>query len=181
MTGKARMLVAAAALAAPLFAASAAVGYVVGPCNGSVTINGIAYGPANDTPANPIVVPREGTATWEGSTRFPIHDHTGAVGIVVGPATISVATWAGENADDETQASGVYQLEDAFDRLPVDVVGLYRVRGFHRGAEGQCEGEVVVRIEGNPLATVPGAASVGLTALALGGVAGAAFARRPGP
>jgi hypothetical protein len=47
--------------------------------------------------------------------------------------------------------------------LPFDVVGVYRVSGFHHGDVGACDGFVYVKIEGNPLATVPGAAAAALT------------------
>lgn len=165
-------IVGALAIAVPASAA------ITGPCNGSVTIGGVTYGPDNDTASNPIVVPRSGVAEWQGTTGVVIKDHTGQVGVEIGPATIEVAGWSGANKKKDTEARGTYQLEDAFDKLPVDLVGLYKVTGFHRGTPAPgCEGNVMIKVEGNPLGTVPGAASVALTVLSGAGLVAAGIAR----
>ncbi|MDX1447591.1 MAG: hypothetical protein R3246_00895 [Acidimicrobiia bacterium] len=134
---------------------------IEGPCDGSVTIGGVTYGPENDTPDDPIVVPAERsgvTADWEATTGTPITDHAGTVGIVVGPVTIEIADWNGENAENETDASGSYDLAS----LPVtNLTGLYEVTGSHSGEGGTCSGSVMVLLEGNPLSNPVGAASVG--------------------
>ncbi len=176
------MLTALSGVVLTLLAAWPARANVTGPCNGSATIQGVTYTPANDTPSNPVVLPNEKgvVASWEGSTDGPIHNHHGEIGVDVGPFTIKVADWAGENKKDEVQKKGKYQLDDAYAKLPLGIVGIFRVSGFHEGDEARCDGFVYVKIEGNPLATVPGAASVALTVVTavLVGVAG--IARRPG-
>lgn len=152
---------------------------IQGPCDGSVTIDGVAYGPQNDTPANPIVVPNtEGlVAAWEGSTGPVITDHTGHLDLVIGPGSVRLADWAGENADREVSASGTYSVDEAFALLPIDVVGLYELTGSHAGNGGSCTGSVMVLIEGNPLGTPIGlVALIGLL-LALVGIG---LARRLG-
>jgi hypothetical protein len=57
-------------------------------------------------------------------------------------------------------------------------VGLYKVIGQSEGPAGKCSGSALVKVAGNPLRTVAGAAAAGLTALgAVGlGVAGVASA-----
>ncbi|MBI2238332.1 MAG: hypothetical protein HYU54_07400 [Actinobacteria bacterium] len=165
-----------------LFAAPAGAA-VTGPCDGSATIEGVTYTPANDTPGNPVALPdKEGVvASWEGSTDGPIHNHNGEIGVDVGPFTIPVADWAGENKKDEVQKKGEYQLDDAYAKLPLGIVGLFRVSGSHIGDEASCEGFVYVKIEGNPLSTVPGVAAAALTTATAALVAAAGVARRPGP
>jgi hypothetical protein len=170
-----------AVLAFPLAAAAGAG--IEGPCDGSVTIGGSTYGPANDTPANPIVVPDEPglTAQWQGSTGVVIKDHSGSVGIQVGPFTIAPADWrwSGPNEEEATSASGTTSIDEAKALLPLDIVGVYEVRGTHAGDGGACEGMALVRVEGNPLSTAPGAgAAVGLAGSAVG-LGFAARGRKP--
>lgn len=144
---------------------------VSGPCDGKVTIDGVTYTPANDTAADPIVVPADAaTAEWEGTTGVAITDHTGRLGVVVGPGSVPIASWSGENADLETSASGVYDIGDARAELPVDLVGLYELTGTHSGSGGTCTGTAMVRIEGTPLTTPVGAAAAAVTLLSLIGL-----------
>jgi hypothetical protein len=168
-----------AAVLGPFLLARPAFADVTGPCDGSVTIKGVTYTPDNDSPGDPVVVPSGSgvVAKWEGSTDVPIKNHHGEILVHIGPASIAVASWEGENADEETQASGSYDLDDAYAKLPLDVVGIYRVSGYHEGKGGRCDGFVYVKIEGNPLATVPGAAAAALTVAAVAGVVVAAFAK----
>lgn len=167
-----RLAVIGAAAMGVLLVAAPASAVVTGPCDGSVTIAAVTYGPENDTPENPIVVPAERsglTAEWEGSTGVPITNHSGQVGIVVGPTTVQIADWSGENADEETEASGSYQ----FASLPTfvtNLTGLYEVTATHAGTGGACAGSVMVLMEGNPLTTPVGAASVGGMLLAGAGM-----------
>lgn len=145
---------------------------VSGPCDGSVTIDGVRYTSANDSPSNPIVIPDEPdlVASWEGSTTTPITDHTGDIGVVVGPATVVLETWGGPNAEESTSSSGDYSVDEARAQLPVDLVGLYEVTAHHAGTGGACEGSVMILIEGNPLTTPAGAGAGAGTLLAAVGV-----------
>lgn len=153
---------------------------VDGPCSGTVTIDGIVYSEANDNAGDPIVIPDEDglIAFWEGSTDAPITDYTGELGVVVGPATIDIASWGGANADLETGSSGSYFIDDARDVLPINLVGLYEVSGFHRGEGGACDGFVMVLLEGSPLTNPVGAGAAAGTVLAVLGVLSAGR-RRP--
>jgi hypothetical protein len=170
-------------VALPLaLAAPASAKITEGPCDGSVTIQGVTYTPANDTPGNPAVIPNESgvIVDYTGNTGgVVIKDHSGSISIHVGPIPIEVATWAGENADELVEKTDTYPLDQAYEALPFDVVGIYRVSGEHSGEGGACAGFAYVRIEGNPITTVPGAAATAVTVAAAGGVVGAAFAKKP--
>ncbi|MFP5332930.1 MAG: hypothetical protein ACLGHX_11305 [Acidimicrobiia bacterium] len=163
-----RVVVIAVTVGASMILTLPAVAVVTGPCDGSVTVGGVTYGPENDTPDDPIVVPadRAGVvADWEGTTGVPITDHSGAVGIVVGPVTVEIADWSGENADQETRASGMYDL-GSLPGFVSNLTGLYEVSGTHSGTGGSCAGSVMVLLEGNPLSSPVGAASAGGALLA---------------
>lgn len=143
-----------------------------GPCDGSAVIDGETYTGDNDTADNPIVIPdKEGvTAQWEGRTEIPIKNHSGHLGVVIGPGTIEIADWSGENAEEATDASGNQSIDRLREMLPVSVVGLYEVTGAHAGEGGTCTGSVMVLIEGNPITTPVGASAAVGTLLALGGI-----------
>ncbi|MEX2279276.1 MAG: hypothetical protein WEA76_04215 [Acidimicrobiia bacterium] len=162
------------ALAAfPLLAAMPALGSVTPPCNGSVTIGGATYGPDNDTAGNPIVIPADKSgvvAVWTATTGTPITDHSGSVGIVVGPSTVELASWNGENADLETTVEGDFSLASAPSFLQ-SLTGLYEVTATHSGNGGSCDGSVMVKLEGNAATTPVGAASIGGTVAAALGLA----------
>lgn len=150
-----------------------------GPCRGTVTIDGVVYSEANDSAANPIVVPDESglIAFWEGSTDVPITNHTGKIGVVLGPTTINIEEWGGENSDLETESSDSYAIDDARDVLPINLVGLYEVSGFHNGDGGNCDGSVMILLEGNPLTTPVGGGSAAGAVLALAGLLSAGRVR----
>jgi hypothetical protein len=153
-----------------------------GPCDGSVTIQGITYTPANDTPGNAVVIPDESgvVVDYSGDTGgVVIKNHHGSIAVDVGPIPITVAEWSGRNADEEVATTDTYALDDAFAKLPFDIVGIYRVSGSHEGRGGTCEGFAYVKIEGNPLGTVPGIAATVITVGGAAGVVAAASARKP--
>ncbi len=155
-----------------LLMGTAALAAVEGGCSGTVTIGGATYTEANDSPSNPIVIPDEEglIASWTGSTGSVIKDFKGELGVVIGPSSIVFADWEGPNDDEETDSKGDYAVDDAKDQIPVSLVGLYEVGGFHRGEGGDCEGSVMILLEGNPLTTPVGAGSAAGAVLALVGV-----------
>ena len=109
-------------------------------------------------------------AEWEGSTATPITDHSGEVGIVIGPSTVVLEDWSGENAEEDTGAGGSYSVDDAKDFLPFELVGLYELSAIHSGEGGTCQGSAMLLIEGNPLTTPVGGAAVAGTLIAAVGV-----------
>lgn len=162
-----------------LLAALPASGVVTGGCDGSVTIAGVTYGPDNDTADNPIVVPADKAgvvAGWEGSTSTPITDHTGSVGVEVGPVTLEIQSWGGANAENETSAEGTYAL-DSLPPFVKGLTGIYEVTATHSGTGGSCAGSVMVRLDGNAATSPVGAASIGGTLLAAAGLLAAGRGR----
>ncbi len=175
-----RPLAVIAAATTLLLIGTAAQAAVEGGCSGTVTIGGEIYTENNDSASNPIVIPDEAdlTASWTGTTGSNvITDYTGELGVVVGPATIVFADWVGANDAEATASQGTYAIDDARDELPVNLVGLYEVSGFHRGTGGSCEGSVMIELEGNPLTNPVGAASTAGALLALAGVFAAGRAK----
>jgi len=144
-----------------LWGSTAAFASKTGPCDGSVTIDGVRYDSTNDTADDPIVVPADKggvTASWEGTTGTPITNHSGSVSVVVGPIPIEIASWAGTNSDMEVSASGTYDLADIPDFVK-SLTGLYEVHAEHSGDGGTCEGTVMVKLDGNGLTSPVGAVS----------------------
>ncbi len=162
-----------------LLMGTAAQAAVEGGCSGTVTIDDKTYTEANDSPSNPIVIPDEEglIASWTGSTGSVIKDFQGELGVVIGPASIVFVDWEGLNTDGKKDSKGNYQVDEAKDQLPVNLVGLYEVSGFHRGEGGDCEGSVMILLEGNPLTTPVGGGSAAGAVLALVGVLSAGRAR----
>lgn len=154
---------------------------VSGGCTGKAVIDGVQYGPGNDTPGNAIIVPDndDAVASWSGEVPFANTNFDGNAAITVGPWGIEVADWSGSNSDDVREASGDYSLGELRSALPVDVgiAGIYEVVVKHKADGGSCEANVFVKFEGSPLATPLGivtAAGLVLTAL---GLLGAMFAK----
>ncbi len=179
-----RMLTVIGIVGAFIVTPTAAQAAIEGDCTGSATIDGVTYGPNNDTPANPIVVPidRDGViADWSASVGFENKNHHGELGIVIGPWTIRIAKWEGSNEQDKRGNSGQYNLDDLKEQIPVPANliprGIYEVSGSHEASGGSCQGRVMVELAGDlfssPLgiATVAGTVVTGLTLL------GSAFRR----
>jgi hypothetical protein len=150
---------------------------VTGGCTGSATIDGVEYGPDNDTPANAIVIPDRDDveAAWSGEVPFANTNFSGEAGIRVGPGVIRLADWEGANDEDVRSAAGQYSLDELRAALPVDVgvAGIYEVIVEHSADGGSCEANVFVKFEGNPLGTPLGLVSVvGLALSTLGMVVG---------
>jgi len=134
---------------------------VTGPCQGSATIDGIEYDASFDTADNPIVVPEERDGLqipYEGSVTMENTNYLGAVGVVVGPATINVADWGlDENEDDvrATEPNATYRLGSGLN----NIVGLYQVTAFHDADGGSCDATAMVKLEGSVITNPIGAGS----------------------
>ena len=161
-----------------VFPAGAAV---TGGCTGEAVIDGVTYGPDNDTPSNAIVVPDrdDALAAWSGQVPFANTNFAGTAGVRVGPGIITVADWAGVNPDDIRGAAGDYSLGDLKAALPVDVgvAGIYEVRVTDKADGGECEANVFVKFEGSPLSTPLGIVTVSGLLLSLLGLVGGMFAK----
>ncbi len=181
---------AAAIVLLVLLPTPAAARITSGPCTDEdnfIFVEGTRYTPANDSRGNPVVLPdREGVVIeYTGTTRTGIRDHRGEIAVDFGTlGQVTVASWGHPNKPNPTkQKSGTYDLDEGYrllrDGLPADfdLVGIFRVSGFHTGTEGTCEGFAMVKIEGNPLTTAVGATAVGGTVVTAAGVGLAAVAK----
>lgn len=157
-----RLRTATVAAAIGLFAAVPVIpagAKLTGPCEGTATIDGITYDASFDTAENPILVPEDRAGLripYSGSITVQNTNYLGAVGVVVGPATVNVADWGfDENPDDvrATAPGAVYVLGSELDNL----VGLYEVTAFHDADGGNCDATAMVKLDGSVLSTPVGA------------------------
>lgn len=139
---------------------------VTGGCDGSAdfALDGVGpYGPNNDTTGNPIIVPKTDgeTVNWQGSVPGENMGFSGTVEINIGPAWITVADWGapnydGSNTNDLRSDRGVYNLDDAYDELPVGrnlLQGIYEARATHNASGVNCSAQFFVKFEGEPLSS----------------------------
>lgn len=160
-----------------LLGAEAASAGVRGPCpvkDNWAIIRGTRYTPANDTEANPVVVPAGETITVEynGTTTAGISDHQGQISVDLGFGTFIIEPWSHPNKPKPEKTKHGFK-EITIPNTP----GIFNIEGFHRGNGGECGGEAVLKVEGNAITTPAGAGAVGGTALAGGGLLASAFAR----
>lgn len=138
----------------------AAAANVTGDCDGSATIKGVTYTPANDTPGNAIPIPNEAgvVVTYSGSVDFANTNHSGSAKVVVGPFNITLdKPWGGSNQqDDRGVENQTYQLDDFRDKLPIWIPGVWKVTASHKADGGQCSGFAMIKLEGNPLGNAVG-------------------------
>jgi len=165
-------------------APTAAQAAIEGDCTGSATIDGVTYGPNNDTPSNPIVVPidRDGVvADWSGSVGFENKNHHGELGIIIGPWTIRIASWEGSNEQDRRGNNGTYRIDELKDQIPVPANliprGIYEVSGSHEASGGSCQGRVMVKLSGDLFSSPVGIAAVAGTVVTGLTLLGSAFRR----
>jgi len=128
-------------------------------------IDGIRYTPDNDTPDNPIILPdRAGVVVpYQGKVTAKIENHSGRITMPIGPAPITLGRpWSHPNTGGDLDAAGSYPLDDLYDKVPVDIVGLYRVEGTHSGKGGSCSGFALVLFEGGLFSSPVGMAGAGL-------------------
>ncbi len=179
---KTRFLVVLAIMMSVLMVPTAALAGIDGGCTGSVTIDGIPYGPNNDTVSNPIVVPmdKEGVvAIWDAAVPFDNANNAGNLGIVVGPFTIQIAGWGDANPGNSQGNAGTYTIEEFKDEFPVPESliprGVYQLSGEHTADGGRCTGTVMVKLEGSGTVGIASAVGAGVTFLTL---LGAGFRRK---
>ncbi len=150
---------------------------ITGPCTLTATSTSTTgepdtlMGPATSDPNNPFDVDRNGSVTWSG---------TGPA-ITSGTYQLTVyglPIWSGDidNPDGKTSADGVIQLADI---LPIDVVGVIEVGGSVSGTGGSCSGSAWIRINGDPVTSIPGLVGIGAGILGLVGVLSAIPGRHP--
>lgn len=151
-----------------------------GPCSGSADIGGVTYDASFDSEDNPIIVPenRDGLQIpYRGAITVQNTNYLGAVGIVIGPATINVADWGLEENDDDVRATApdsVYTLGSQLN----NIVGLYNLTAFHDADGGNCDADAMVKLEGSPLSTPIGIGATAGTVLTGAGLLGAGIPKK---
>ena len=177
-----RLLLVLGIVASVMILPATAMAGIEGGCTGSVTVDGIPYGPNNDTVGNPIVVPIEKdgvVAFWEGSVPFNNENNDGKLGIVVGPFTISIADWGDPNTANDQGNEGTYTIEEFKDLFPVPVSliprGVYELSGEHSADGGKCTGTVMVKLEGSGTIGIASVVGAGVTFITM---LGAGFRRK---
>ncbi len=140
-------------------------------CRGSARIvgkDGTVYNISSDM--EKAVIPREGTAAYDGLITKVTHDHGGKVEIKLGLFGVTIASWGpSANAHDKNSAAGTIQLPSA---LKYVLPGSYKVSGFHKGNEGGCSGHMTIEVAGGltsspagiPVVVGSGLAAVGTLA-----------------
>jgi hypothetical protein len=124
---------------------------------------GTATAGADDaTQANPLPVDFDGTVAWAGTMGSQvIKDHHWSVSIFNLPSPLSGGD---PNAGGKTDGAGTEQVGL---NLPFKLVGLFYVSGQIAGTGGDCAGSGWMRLNGNPIGTIPFWAFVILTVLGL--------------
>jgi hypothetical protein len=147
-----------AAAAEPIAGAS-----IAGPCTldalstdaGGTDLDELA-GPGTSEPTIPFDVDRSGKVAWTGTGPAIT---TGSWQISIYGVPLPVLSGSIDNPDGQTSADGVVLVGDI---LPVDIVGTFEVSGSVSGDGGSCSGSAWVRVDGNPLTSIPGIAGIGL-------------------
>ncbi len=155
-----------------------------GACWGTAVINGVTYTPDNDTRSNAIPIPdEEGVLIdYTGTVNFENLDHSGEIAVRIAGFDIGIAEWGDPNTDDTRGAAGIYELDDAYEKID-DVVpfgrvpGIWVVSGSHTASGGECSGTAMIKIEGNPLSNPLGWIALGGLVVFGAGIGLAAFAR----
>jgi hypothetical protein len=120
-------------------------------------------------------VPREGTASWQGSISTVTHNHRGDVALEIGFWDVTIRSWGpSPNSRDENARMGRIEIPSIVRQVPP---GKYVVSGFHEGDEGACAGQVVIDVQGSPFTTAAGIVSLAGTVLSGAAVAVAGRAK----
>ena len=135
--------------------------------NCSATINGVDVKGLSSSDAGDAIVVKEHTAvpvtmrSADGITHLRVQIEFAGV-----PWTVR----------DEPTSGNSWQNTVPVDKYAKWGVGLYKVIGLSEGPAGTCSGSALVRVVGNPLTTVAGAAAAGITAVGALGLAAAGVA-----
>jgi hypothetical protein len=168
--------------------ASPASAELNGDCEASGTIQetGLVIDPATDD--GPFTVPLEGTVEWSGQvgdggdTAERATDGAIAVAVVAPPlidtifgGLLEFRDWGDPDAVTTFEAgTDTYELPDI---TPRDTELL--VTGFHNDPVANCDGEVIIVVEGDPLDSPLAIGAVAGTLITGAGVAAAGMTRRP--
>ena len=132
-------------------------------CSASASVqNGRGKSQFIDANDGEVRLPRQGDVYWTGSVTKPAHRETGEVRMRLGFWTVTVGSWGtSANPTNQVMRQGATVLPTFLRYVPP---GRYRVEGFHRAAEGHCQGAVTVVLAGSRVTTL---GAVGAAALAI--------------
>jgi hypothetical protein len=148
-------------------------------CTGTATLTGDDGVPVTiDVAARSVTVPRGDSAVWKAATNKVTHDHSGSLDLRLRPLSINLGRW-GPTGNDQNQST-----KDGLRDIPAVVKYFpsvkWKLTGYHKGIEGQCEGEMTVEVEGSAASTAAaGVAGLAGTAAAAAGLVQAARLKRP--
>lgn len=148
-------------------------------CSGTATVtadDGTAV--TIDAAATAVKIPRGDSALWRGEINRVTHDHEGAIDLKVGPVSINLGRW-GPTANNQNSGTkeGVEDIPALVKQFPSVK---WKLTGYHKGIEGQCEGEMTVEVEGSAASTAAAAvAGLAGTAAAAAGLVSAARPKVP--
>jgi len=143
-------------------------GTLQGPCQGRAAIDG--YGTIDPRASGGVYkVPRKGSAKWFGAiAAVPGEErsHNGQVVVHLPPPfpAVKVGEWADTTTEVHNNGEGSWDLNPQW--TPGGV--LVAVSGEHNDTAGNCRAKVLVRIDGGPLDSAAGPASLAFTLFALG-------------
>jgi hypothetical protein len=112
--------------------------------------------------SDPIVINWDDKLVYNGTSNAAITDQHWTAWV----AGIPVATGGSANTNQRTTATGSVEIKKA---LPLKLTGLYYVKFELKGTGGSCAGETWLKLDGNPLTTIPFWIGV---VVALGGLLG---------
>jgi hypothetical protein len=121
----------------------------------SLDVNGASIDTAtaggNDsTQSDPFVVDGDGRVAWAGTQGSQvIKDHHWSVSIFNVPTPLSGGD---ANADGKTDGAGTVEVGD---NLPFKITGLFYVSGQISGTGGSCAGSGWMKLNGDPIGTIP--------------------------
>jgi|GEM_PF-4178736 len=131
-----------------------------------------------DATATSVKIPRAANAAWHGEINKVTHDHEGSIDLTLGPLTINLGKW-GPTGNDQNAGTkdGVTDIPTLVRQFPSVK---WKLTGYHKGTEGQCEGQLTVEVEGSAASTAAaGVAGLAGTAAAAAGLVSAARPKSP--
>jgi hypothetical protein len=114
------------------------------------TLDTATAGGNDSTQSDPFVVEWDGRVAWAGTQGSQvIKDHHWSVSIFNVPTPLSGGD---ANADGKTDGAGTVEVGD---NLPFKITGLFYVSGQISGTGGSCAGSGWMKLNGDPIGTIP--------------------------
>ncbi len=141
-----------------------------GPCTAQAQIQG--FGSIDPAASGGVyTVPKSGSASYIGVVNVSGEDRvtSGKVEVALpGPLPgINIKSWSGDDTDGTSDSGTV--TWDLPGWLPGNIE--MKVSGFHQDEGARCEGSIIIKLDGSGLASGAGLGMVGLTIIAIAGVA----------